>query len=232
MEKKYEYNYGFNQGCKAYSSDMVEEWNFRKKVRKMQQAFKQQNKKREEQEQRRKEQEEQKMNNLPNAIKMDLGGPNKQNMNAKYSPSRIKMFGEIGVRVRVRTKLNKEGQNRQENEKSSSTMEAGVRIEPNKEQRPSQQPKSIAEMCSEAGIPCRTTKELNKEQRPSQVEQKTQSENKAQTWNNNVESYYRSNYSVSPEEAEATAQRKVYTQYKKAHDELEKHKKKLSQLHH
>ena len=40
--------------------------------------------------------------------------------------------------------------------------------EPNKGQRPSQQPESIAEMCSKAGILYRTRIEPNKEQRPSQ----------------------------------------------------------------
>ena len=144
-----------------------------------------------------------------------LTEPNKGQRPSQQPKSPMEMFGKISVRVRVRTKPNKEEQNRQENEKSSSTMESGVGIEPNKGQRPSQQPESIAEMCSKAGILYRTRTEPNKEQRPSQqpeslmerlknfsaactnnkgqgsnqVEQKTQPRNKQEEWESKIEPF-------------------------------------------
>lgn len=65
MEKKYKYNYGFNRGCEAYSSSMVQEMEFKKRVRQMQRLREQQQKK---------EKEKQEKNNkaqtqVPNAFR-------------------------------------------------------------------------------------------------------------------------------------------------------------------
>ena len=61
--------------------------------------------------------------------------------------------------------------------------------ESNKGQRPSQQPESIAEMCSKAGILYRTRTEPNKEQIPNQVKQEAQPRNEQEEWESNIEPF-------------------------------------------
>lgn len=105
MEKKYKYNCGFNQGCEAYSSSMVQEMEFKKRVRQMQRLREQQQK--EEEEKQRKNNKTQ--TQAPNAFRAP-NSPSRQrpSKRQRISNSSSATLEQLCDRTRTTTTPNEE----------------------------------------------------------------------------------------------------------------------------